>query len=81
MSSRGVLHKQNDVVISKSSELKIATALSLLRNYNKNTFFQRSQIIVELASKENITVNWLFLRQKTFSAEYVPFQRLDSIEE
>jgi len=39
MSSREVLRKQNDVVISKSSELKIATVPSLLRNDTKKDFF------------------------------------------
>jgi len=38
MSSRGVLRKQNDVVISKASELKIATAPAELRNDNKKYF-------------------------------------------
>jgi len=42
MSSREVLQKQNDVVISKSSALKIATAPSELRNDNKKYFFSDS---------------------------------------
>jgi len=65
MSSREVLQKQNDVVIPKSSKLKIATAPFLLRNDNKKYFFsdpilqnQFYQLNPNQSRKNNCKIIW-----------------------